>query len=344
MIENLKQISESIGVSGHEGPVRQTLRSLSEPFVQTTAVDALGNLLAYAGQHDSAPRVLVAAHMDEIGIMVRKIDDDGFVRFATLGSLRPQVLLGTKLKFSTGVQGIVGMERIDEDTKMELKHLYVDIGASSRREALEMVSIGDTACFDADLSVRNHQIIGKALDDRIGCLIMLECMRQLQPTRSDAYCWAFTAQEEVGVRGAQVAAQAYSPDFAVVVDVTPAADTPKGLDYEVKLGRGAAVKLLDFIPPMGGFVAPPGVTRFVTSLAEKHAIKWQPEVLERGSTDAASIHLTGKGVPCAVISVPIRYSHTPHELIDKADVEAVTQLILAVLENLNERSISEMLT
>jgi endoglucanase len=128
-----------------------------------------------------------------------------------------------------------------------------------------------------------------------------------------------------------------------VVDVTPAGDTPKGYDYEVSLGGGAAVKIYDTIPPLGGFVAPPGVTEFVESVANRDGLKWQAEVLERGSTDAASIHLTGCGVPCAVVSVPIRYSHSPHEVVDRRDVEQVTRLVLAVLDELTPATIERML-
>ncbi|MDP2859482.1 MAG: M20/M25/M40 family metallo-hydrolase [Bacillota bacterium] len=342
MIDLLKDITELTGVSGHEAKVRARLRDYVTPLVKSVRSDALGNLLAASGDAGGL-KVLVAAHMDEVGIMARKIDDKGFVRFTTLGSLRPQVLLGQRVKFTSGLTGVIGAERLDDMKDLQLSHLYVDIGASSKQEALDAVRLGDTAAFQSTLEVRGEQIIAKALDDRIGCAIMIECMKRL-PDRARAhnYCWAFTSQEEVGVRGAQVAAQGLAPDVAVVVDVTPSGDTPKGADSDVAFGGGATIKIYDTIPPLGGFVAPPGLTEFVRSVAIRNDIKWQADVLERGSTDAMSIHLTGSGVPCVVISVPTRYAHTPHEIVDRRDVEQVVRLVLAVLDEIDAAAIGRM--
>jgi endoglucanase len=342
MIDLLKHITELTGVSGHEGQVRSYLNQQVAPLVRTTRSDALGNLLALSGNRGGL-KVLVAAHMDEVGIMARKIDDKGFARFTTLGSLRPQVLLGQRVRFASGLTGIIGAERLEDMKDLQLSHLYVDIGASSKQEALDAVRLGDTAAFVSTLEVRGEQIIAKALDDRVGCAIMVECLKRLPDrARSHDYCWAFTSQEEVGVRGAQVAAQGFAPHFAVVIDVTPAGDTPKGLDSDVAFGGGATIKIYDTIPPLGGFVAPPGLTEFVRSVAIRNSIKWQADVLERGSTDAMSIHLTGGGVPCAVISVPTRYTHTPHEVVDRRDVEQVIRLVLAVLDELDDAAIGQM--
>jgi len=343
LIDLLKSITEITGVSGHEASVRARLKDQVGPMVASIRTDALGNLLAASGDA-SGLKVLVAAHMDEVGIMARKVDDKGFVRFTTLGSLRAQVLLGQRMRFASGCTGVIGAERLDDTGQLKLSHLFVDIGAKDREDALSLVRLGETASFQSTLEVRGEHIIAKALDDRIGCAVLIECMKQLSArAKAHNYCWAFTSQEEVGVRGAQVAAQGFAPDFAVVVDVTPAGDTPKGYDYEVSLGGGAAVKIYDTIPPLGGFVAPPGVTEFVESVANRDGLKWQAEVLERGSTDAASIHLTGCGVPCAVVSVPIRYSHSPHEVVDRRDVEQVTRLVLAVLDELTPATIERML-
>ncbi len=342
MIDLLKDITELTGVSGHEAQVRARLRDYVAPLTVSTRSDALGNLLASSGEQGGL-KVLVAAHMDEVGIMVRRIDDKGFVRFTTLGSLRPQVLLGQRVTFASGHTGVIGTERLEDMKDLKLEHLFVDIGAASKQEAMELVKLGDTAAFRSTLEVRGEQIIGKALDDRIGCAILVECMKRLaERAKRHNYCWAFTSQEEVGVRGAQVAAQGFAPDFAVVIDVTPAADTPKGLDSDVAFGAGATIKIYDTIPPLGGFVAPPGLTEFVRRIAIKNSIKWQADVLERGSTDAMSIHLTGKGVPCAVISVPTRYTHTPHEIVDRRDVEQVIRLVLAVLDDLDPAAITKM--
>ncbi|MEW6524279.1 MAG: M20/M25/M40 family metallo-hydrolase [Bacillota bacterium] len=343
-MELLAALTGVTGVSGHEAAVRSVLRQHLEGLVDGTATDALGNLLAYKKPRGTPGlKVMMAAHMDEVGIMARKVDDHGFVRFTTLGSLRPQVLLGQAVRFTSGTTGVVDGERLDDMGQLALRHLYVDVGATNREEALERVSIGETASFCTSLWQRGNQVVAKALDDRVGCAILVECLRRLDPAWGHDLCLAFTSQEEVGVRGARVAAQGYGPDFSVVVDVTPAGDTPKGLDYEMALGGGAAVKIMDNIPQaMGGFLAPPGVTKFVQSAAARRGIKWQPEVLERGSTDAASIHLAGPGVLTAVISIPIRYSHTPYEVIDVRDVEAVTVLVLAVLEDLSVDGIRAM--
>ncbi|MDI6823644.1 MAG: M20/M25/M40 family metallo-hydrolase [Bacillota bacterium] len=364
MLELIGELTELTGVSGQEGQVRMALRRHLEGLVDRVFSDPLGNLLAYRagirpGSAGSGPagagsragtgaglKVLLAAHMDEVGVIARKVDERGFVRFSTLGSLTPQVLLGQRVRFTSGTIGVVSCERLEDMGQLTLRHLYVDVGAATREEALARISIGETASFCSILVRRDHQLVAKALDDRVGCAIVVECLRRLASREGLAHeiCAAFTAQEEVGVRGARVAAQGWQPDFAVVVDVTPAGDTPKGLEYEVTLGGGAAVKLMDNIPgALGGFLAPPGVTRFVQAAADRRGIRWQPEVLERGSTDAAAIHLVGPGVLTAVISVPIRYSHTPHEVVDMRDVEAVAALVVAVLEDLDAASWQRML-
>ncbi|MFO8059238.1 MAG: M42 family metallopeptidase [Bacillota bacterium] len=344
-MEFLTELTGITGVSGHERPVRRYLREHISDVVDEVKTDALGNLVAHQHSDDSgAIRVMIAAHMDEVGIMARKVDDEGFVRFLTLGSLRPQILLGQRVRFTSGTAGIISSERLDESEELKLKHLYVDIGTSSREETLEAISLGETASFLSQFSAESDRITAKALDDRIGCAIMVECMRKLEGRAPDhELCWVFTSQEEVGVRGAQVAAQVSRPHLAIVVDVTPAGDTPKGLDYDTALGSGACIKVMDQIPPMGGFIAPPGVTEFLVNLAEERNIPWQYDILERGSTDAASVHLTGEGVLCAVISVPIRYSHSPHEMVSMTDVEAARDLILGVLEELDADALNRMM-
>jgi endoglucanase len=341
----LKELTEAVGVSGHEGPVRSLLRARVEPLAAQVSTDPLGNLLASGPTGRSGLRVLLAAHMDEIGIMARKFEDTGFVRFTCLGSILPQVLLGQRVRFASGVTGVVGTERLEDMKELGLPHLFLDVGASNRKEALELVAHGDTAAFSTTLASRGRQVVTKALDDRVGCAVLVQCLeRVFEGGPKHEVLAAFTSQEEVGVRGARVAAQAWEPDFAVVVDITPAGDTPKGLDYEVKLGQGPTIKLLDTIPQaMAGFVAPPGVIRFVKEVADRRGIPWQPDILERGSTDAAAVHLTGKGVLTAVISIPTRFAHTPHEVCDLGDVEAARELVVAMLEELTPAAIGEML-
>ncbi|HSW10923.1 MAG TPA: M20/M25/M40 family metallo-hydrolase [Bacillota bacterium] len=332
-------------MSGHEGPVRSLLRGKAEPLAARVSTDPLGNLLAFGPAGRSGLRVLLAAHMDEIGIMARKFDDAGFVRFSCLGSILPQVLLGQRVRFASGVTGVIGTESLDDMKELRLSHLFLDVGASSRKEALDLVGHGDTAAFATALASRGRQVVAKALDDRVGCAVLIQCLERVFAGEPEhEVLAAFTSQEEVGVRGAQVAAQAWQPDFAVVIDITPAGDTPKGLDYEVKLGQGPTIKLLDTIPQtMAGFVAPPGVTRFLKEVAGRRGIAWQPDILERGSTDAAAVHITGKGVLTAVISIPTRYAHTPQAVCDLGDVEAARDLVLAVLEELTPAAVGEML-
>lgn len=349
MLALIEELTTLTGVSGHEQQVRDAIRRRLEGRVDAHRVDPLGNLLAYRGAsaagRGAGLRVLLAAHMDEVGIMVRKIDDRGYIRFSTIGSLAPQTLLAQRVVFTSGTVGVIGAERLDDMGRLALEHLYVDVGAANREEALARVEIGETASFCPSFHVRGDQVVAKALDDRIGCAVLLDCLAQL-PDDSFGHelCFAFTSQEEVGVRGAQVAAQSFRPDFAIVVDVTPTGDTPKGLDYETRLGGGAAIKIMDKIPGMmTGFLAPPGVTRFVRSIAEEEGIPWQPEVLERGSTDAASIHLVGEGILTAVISVPFRYSHSPNEVIHLADARAARDLILGILSRLDRAALEEML-
>lgn len=269
---------------------------------------------------------MLSAHMDEVGVMVTHIDDDGFIRFEPLGGIQPQTLLGQRLRFPNGLVGSVGVERLDQIKDLEMRRLYLDIGARDGDEARAKVRVGDTACFDQTAVVSGRRVIGKAMDNRAGCAVLIEALRRVSEPACDVYA-VFSAQEEVGARGAGTAAYAVEPTMAVAIDVTPCGDTPKGETLAVRMGAGAAIKIKD-----RSLLAHPVVKDHLTRLADAASIPYQYEVLPYGGTDAGTIHLSRTGVPTGVISIPCRYLHTPSEMVDLDDLEAAVRLTIKLME------------
>lgn len=328
MVELIQQLAEAFGPSGHESAVRELIHSQVASVADEVYVDALGNLIARkVGSSPHAGRLLVAAHMDEIGLMVTHIDDDGFLRFDRLGGVHPYTLLGQRVRFATGLVGSIGCERLDDPKDVRIDRLFIDIGARSREEATSQVRIGDAACYDRSVTQSGNRLIGKALDDRAGCAVLIEALRRITQPAMDVYA-VFSVQEEVGARGAKAAAYAIEPTVAVAVDVTPTGDTPKGEQLPVKLGDGAAIKVKD-----SSMMAHPRVKAHLTSLAETAAIPHQFEVLPYGGTDAGPIHVSRAGVPSGVISIPTRFLHSPAEMVDLGDLEACVALTTALMQS-----------
>ncbi len=322
MKELIARLTQSYGPSGQEGEVRRRIAEEIRPHVDGLRTDALGNLIAWkdAGK---GPRVMLAAHMDELGLMVTHIDEQGFVRYAPVGGLGHLGLPGQRVIFPGGRIGVVAAERV-EDVK-ELKHekLYIDLGAADRAGA--PVAVGDVAVFHRPLETAGTRLIGKALDDRVGCAVLVEVARRLTSSAVRAY-FVFTVQEELGLRGARTSAYGIEPDLAVAVDVTATGDTPKAAVMEVSLGKGPAVKVKD-----SSLICHPEVRQALEEAAATAAVPFQREVLERGGTDAGVIALTRTGVPSGVVSIPTRYLHTPSEMADLADVEGAVRVLLAFL-------------
>lgn len=326
MKELIKKLTEAFGPSGAEGPIRETIRDLVRPYVDDIRVDALGNLICRKAGN-GGKKILLAAHMDEIGFMVTHVDDNGFIRFTPIGGLNPYVCLGQRVYFKNGTFGMIGSERIKEPKEIKLEKFFIDIGARDKDEALKKVKVGDSGAFYHSMSDLGDRVIAKALDDRIGCVVVIEALKRMSKVSNEIYA-VFTVQEEVGLRGARTAAFGIHPDAGIAIDVTRTGDTPKCATMDVSLGKGAAIKVKD-----SSLICHPGLKNHLVRLAEQNGIRYQMEVLELGGTDSGAIQMTREGIPAAVISVPSRYIHTPGEMVDISDVEECIKLCVAVCES-----------
>ncbi len=324
MKELIQELVESYGPSGAEVEVRDAIRAHVEPLVDEVRVDALGSLIAHKA--GDGQRLLLDAHMDEIGVMVTYIDEKGFARFTRIGGVSPLTCIGSRVVFEDGTMGVIGVEqkRDNGDKVPKLEQLYVDVGATGRDDC--PVQVGDPAVFVRPFTAQGTRLIAKAMDDRIGCAVLIEALRQLEESPHDLYV-VFAVQEEVGLRGARTSAYGIAPDIGIAVDVTGTGDTPEARPMAVKLGEGPAVKVQD-----RGMIAHPRVRRLLTERAEEAGIPYQLEVLERGTTDAAAMQLVRSGVPAGCLSIPCRYVHSPSEMVDERDVENGVRLLLEVLE------------
>jgi putative aminopeptidase FrvX len=327
MKELIKKLVEITGPSGYEAAVRDAVRSEILGLVDDLRVDALGNLIARKGLRTAEGlRVMLSAHMDEIGVIATHIDENGFIRFTSIGGVRVANCIGGRVHFLNGTRGLIYMEKLDDPSiQPALNQLFIDVGATNRANC--PVKVGDIAAFDRPFVDLNGRLVSKAMDDRIGVAVMIEALRAIQSTPHELN-FVFSTQEEVGLRGATTAGYGVDPDLALAVDVTMAGDTPKGIKMEVSLGKGPAIKVRD-----GGMLADPRVVRWMADTAEKAGIPYQLEVLEGGTTDAKAIQLVRSGVLAGCISIPTRYIHSPSEMVDLNDVQLAVRLLVELVSH-----------
>ena len=320
MKELIKSLTECFGPSGCERDVRELIQRELPRGVQTR-VDAMGNLIVHAAGGAGGRRIMLAAHMDEIGIVVTHIDQKGFARFGSVGGVFPLPLSGGRVQFAGGVTGVIGLEKLDDATRVpHMEKFYIDVGATGPGDC--PVRVGDVACFHRAYEDLGNRVVAKAMDDRVGCAVLLQVMKELGRPPHDLY-FVFTVQEEVGLRGAGTAGYGIEPEIALAVDVTLTGDTPECTPMAVSLGAGPAVKIKD-----GGMLAHAGVKDWLLRTADAGRIPCQREVLTRGTTDASAIQLSRAGVPAGCVSIPTRYVHSPSEMVDYGDVQAVVKLVL----------------
>lgn len=324
MKELVKRLVEAYGPTGSEEQICELISQEVKPYVDELRVDALGNLIAV--KRGGGKRLMVASHMDEIGVMVTHIDEQGFLRFYTVGGIAPHTLVGNRCYFQNGTVGVFGHDRIDSIKDLTINKLFIDIGADNRAEAAKLVRIGDTAAIKREFADLGNRLISKAMDDRVACAVLIEALRQVQQPVYDIYA-VFTTQEEVGLRGARVAAFGIEPDLGIAIDVTRTGDTPKCATMEVHLGKGPTVKVRD-----SSLLCTPAVRRFMEQVAEQHNIPYQLEVLEAGGTDAGAIQLTKSGIPAGVMSIPCRYVHSASEMVDCRDLSNGVKLLVKIME------------
>lgn len=323
----LKQLTETFAPSGYEGNVRKLVRAEVKPLADEIKVDALGNLIVRkkpTKQTKDTKKIMIAAHMDEIGLIVSHVDNNGFVRFSSLGTVFRRYVLASRVRFLNGVQGVIGYDRLDNINELPtLDKVYIDVGATSRKDC--PVKIGDVAAFDRPFAEFGNRLVAKSMDDRVGVLVAIETLRALKSTPYDVY-FVFTTQEEVGARGAATSAYGIDPDIGIALDVAPTGDTPHGLKMEMALGKGPCVKIQDVL-----MISDPRIVQWMIRTAEKNKIPYQREVLLVGSTDAQRIQLARAGVPSGCISIPVRYVHSPSEMVDYSDVQNSVKLLTNLL-------------
>ena len=322
----LETLTRAHGVSGDERAIRATIRQAAEPYADDITEDALGNLIVH--QKGAGKKIMLAAHMDSVGVIVTHIEKSGFLRFGAIGGLESKALYQTMVRFQNGTVGVIAVEESKEEKEFKLADLYIDIGARDRDEAKTMVTVGDTAAFAGALSGNGNRVMGPYLDNRAGCAVLLETMKQTQHPTNDLY-YVFTTQEEVGMRGAKPAAWAVDPEYALAVDVTCPDDQPGALhEATTKLGGGAAIKIMDH-----SVLCHREVVAKLRQLAAEKKIPAQDDLLKVGGTDAGVIHVSRGGVRTGGVSIPCRYTHSQTELIDLADLEACVKLVQAFCES-----------
>lgn len=324
-LKTLKTLCAAFGPSGQEKEIAQVIEGLAKPYADEISRDVLGNLIIH--KKGSGPKVMFAAHMDSLGLMVTHITDEGFLRVGRLGGVSPRDVLGTPVRFQNGVLGTVYENDDLGDAKREMGHLFVDIGAKNAEEARKRVQVGDVAVYATPTYESGRALISPYLDNRVSCLALLWAMELVSKSENDLY-FVFTTQEEVGLRGAQTAAYAIDPDYAIVADVTVADDLPGSKHTcSSKCGGGAAVKVMD-----GDVICHPEMVTMLKGLAEEQNISYQLDVISDGGTDGGAIHKSRAGVFTGGVSVPCRNIHCPQEVVWLEDVEATAKLLAAFAE------------
>ncbi len=338
----LEKLSNARGVSGNESQVREILIDAVRDRVDNWRVDTLGNLIVTksttGARRKTAPRVMLAAHMDEVGLLIVHHESNGQLRFRKIGGIDDRVLLSKVVLIGKDkVPGVIGVKPIhllkpkERDQILEVEALSIDIGAKSREEAQQAVKIGDYASFATEFaSIGDGLVKGKALDDRAGCAMLVEILKRDYPLN---LVGVFTTQEEVGLRGARVAAYAVEPQIAMALECTGCDDTPKPKDERLglRMGAGPAITITD-----NSVIADRRLVSLLIETANENRLPYQVKPPMRGGTDAGRIHLTREGVPSAVVSVPARYIHSPVNLIKTQDYENTISLLVKMLPKLSQ--------
>ncbi len=337
----LEKLSNARGVSGNETEVRQILVEAIQDRVDEYRVDTMGNLIACkhsAGRASrrGAPKVMIAAHMDEVGLLIVHADDDGRLHFNTVGGIDPRILLSKVVLIGENrVPGVIGVKPIHKMSHAEMQKviaandLTLDIGAGSKESALGAVQMGDYATFATEFSRLGANLVrGKALDDRTGCALLVDLLADDYPF--DLY-GVFTVQEEIGLRGARVAAYTVEPDLAFVLEATICDDSPKEKDVSptTRLGAGPALTVAD-----RSVISDKRLVQLLTTTARENKIPLQIKQPLIGSTDAGRLHLTREGVPSVSLAVPARYIHSPAALLSLSDYNNTLLLLKQALPKL----------
>lgn len=335
-IELLERLCKCDGISGDEGEVRKLIIEEIKPYADRITVDNLGNLIVHKkGKNRAKSKLMLSAHMDEVGLMVTDITSDGYLKFDEVGGIDRRVLLGKNVTVGKNkINGVIGVKPIHlckgEETGRipELSEMYVDIGADSKDNALNYIKYGDSVNFVSDFIVTSDSITSKALDDRFGCLVLIELIKSEPEYDMD---FAFVVQEEVGLRGAKVAAFTVDPEFALVIETTTAADVPE-IDANKQvcnLSDGAVISVMD-----RRTIYDKEMIALAFDCAEKSYLKVQYKRAVAGGNDAGIIHSSRSGVRTLAVSLPCRYLHSPNCVVNKQDCENMIELVSTLAENI----------
>ncbi len=348
----LKDLTDAKGIPGNEREPREVMKKYIEPYADEISTDGLGSLIAKKVGDANGPKIMVAGHLDEIGFMVTKIDDKGFIRFQTVGGWWSQVMLAQRVTIVTSkgeVTGVIGskpphiLSTEARKKPVEIKDMFVDIGASSREEALEWgVKPGDMIVPYFEFTVMNNEkmLLAKAWDNRIGCAIAIDVLKGLKgQSHPNVVYGVGTVQEEVGLRGARTAASQIQPDIGFAVDVGIAGDTPGVTEKEAlsKMGDGPQIILYD-----ASMVSHKGLRDFVTGVADELNIPYQFDYVPGGGTDSGAIHLTANGVPNLAITIATRYIHSHAAILHRDDYENAVKLITEVIKRLDRETVNRI--
>lgn len=337
----LQRLSDARGVAGNEDAVREILIEEIRPYVDEFRVDSIGNLIATVRAQEGITnphRVMVAAHMDEVGLMVVQVDKSGMLRVRAVGGIDPHVLAAKRvLVGKEAIPGVIGLKAVHLQTREEeqqvprLDQLYVDIGAKSKEDAEAVVKVGDYVSFATSCEVFGRTLKGKALDDRAGCAVLAELVKERYEVELVA---AFTVQEEVGLRGARVAGYSVEPEVAFALEGTICDDIPRKTDTTpaTQMGKGPAITVMD-----RSVIVDRRLLDLLLQTAQEEGIPYQFKAPGLGGTDAGAIHLTREGVPAIAVAVPARYIHTPASLLSLDDLEHTVALMKGVLRRLHSR-------
>ncbi len=331
MYNTLKKLIAVPSVSGNERDMAETIAQMIAPYVDESYVDAMGNLIALRRGvgGGNAKKLLLCAHMDEIGFMVTHIEKEGYLRVAPIGGIDWHAAAYSHVITRGGVHGVLVPEEGVKPENYKGDKFYIDIGATSHKEAQKKVSVGEHVAVAPTMTrLMGRRIAGRPLDDKLGCAILLDIAKNLTAVRGDVY-FVFSVQEEVGCRGAGPAAFGIEPDYALVFDVTLTGDVPGASPMAVKLGDGAAIKIKD-----RSVICHSEVVETLSALAKERKIAHQFEILTAGGTDTSSIQVSRGGARAGALSVPTRYVHTGMETADLRDAEACRDLALAFAETL----------
>ncbi|NSW90451.1 MAG: M42 family metallopeptidase [Firmicutes bacterium] len=333
----LKELTELNGVSGNEDAVRNYIREQIYSYADDVKVDTLGNLIAFKKGKSSSVNIMLAAHMDEVGFIVTGYNDMGMLKFQNVGGIDERILPGkVVLVGDKKIPGVIGAKAIhlqdseERKASWKMKNMYIDIGAANKEEAEKLAPLGEYISFYSEFTEYGQDCIkAKALDDRVGCGVLMEVLKGNYEFNLYA---CFTVQEEIGLRGAETAAYRIKPDMAIIFEGTTCSNVPETEEhaYSTKMGEGPALTLMD-----GGTYADKNFVNYIYSLAKRKNIDVQFKQTATGGNDGAKIQRTGKGAKVAIISVPCRYIHSPSSIMNKKDYEGCKKLASCILNDLS---------